>query len=193
MLHKYLLSERERQSQNPDIVRLAWRSPGGSRYAHEAANVVLSWLADNLTFNTSIKVPSDSVSALKYKKAYCVGYFDIAIALLRAAGIPVRVAHGYLLPGYEWEFSKEYWGVKINDGGFHAYLEIYYPDTGWAFSDAEHSFNFIDPFHIILRIDGMELTGSYTGDYLDVDKAMFYTIFKEKDRTMMVDELPFPK
>ena len=90
-------------------------------------------------------------------------------------------------------FSKEYWGVKVNDGGYHAYLEIYYPDTGWVFSDAEHSHHFVDPFHILLRLDGIEMPGAYKGGYLDVDKATFYTIFKEEDRTVMVDELSLPK
>jgi len=107
--------------------------------------------------------------------------------------MPARVADGYLNAGYEWGFSREYWGVKVNDGGYHAYLEIYYPDTGWAFSDAEHSHNFVDPFHIILRLDGMEMPGAFKGGYLDVDKATFYTIFKEEDSTVMVDELPLPK
>jgi len=192
-LSHYLLPEQDCQSQDPAIVRLAGEITRGSRYAHEATNAILSWLADNLTFDTSIKVPSDAFSALKYKKAYCVGYSNLAVALLRAAGIPARIAHGYLPPGYEWGFSKEYWGVKVNDGGYHAYLEIYYPDTGWAFSDAEHSHNFVDPFHIILRLDDREMPGAYKGGYLDVDKATFYTIFKEVDSTLMVDELPFPK
>jgi hypothetical protein len=189
---RHLMPEQDRQSQDPAIMRLAGEITRGSTYAHEAANAVLSWLADNLTFDTSIKVPSDAVSALNYKKAYCVGYSNLAVALLRAAGIPARVAHGYLPPGYEWGFSKEYWGVKVNDGGYHAYLEIYYPDTGWAFSDAEHSHNFVDPFHIILRLDGREMPGAYTGGYLDVEKATFYTIFKEDDSTVMVDEMPLP-
>jgi hypothetical protein len=187
------MPEQDRQSQDPAIARLAGEVTRGSRYVHEATHAILSWLADNLTFDTSIKVPSDAVSALKYKKAYCVGYSNLAVALLRAAGIPARVAHGYLPPGYEWGFSKEYWGVKVNDGGYHAYLEIYYPDTGWAFSDAEHSHNFVDPFHIILRLDDREMPGAYKGGYLDVDKATFYTIFKEEDSTMLVDELPLPK
>jgi hypothetical protein len=192
-VQQYLEPERDRQSNDRSIRRLAGEITGGSRQAHEAANAVLSWVADNLTFDTSITVPTDALSALKYRKAYCVGYSNLAVALLRAAGIPARVAHGYLPPGYEWGFSKEYWGVKVNDGGFHAYLEIYYPDTGWVFSDAEHSHNFVDPFHIILRLDGMEMPGVYKGGYLDVDKATFYTIFEEKDSTVMVDELPFPK
>jgi hypothetical protein len=165
----------------------------GSRFSHEAANSILSWIADNLVFDTSVSIPSDAVSALKYKKAYCVGYSNLAVAMLRAAGIPARIAHGYLPPGYEWGFSKEYWGVKVNDGGFHGYLEIFYPDIGWVFSDAEHSHHFVDPFHIILRLDGREMPGTYAGGFLDVDKATFYTIFREEDRTMMVDELPLPK
>lgn len=190
---QYLMPEKDRQSNDPSIQRAAREAVQGSRYAHEAANAILSWIADYLTFDTSISVPSDAVSALRYRRAYCVGYSNLAVAMLRAVGIPARVAHGYLPPGYEWGFSKEYWGVKVNDGGFHAYIEIFYPDTGWVFSDAEHSHNFVDPFHIILRIDGMRMPGEYSGGYLDVDKATFYTIFKEEDRTVMVDELPSPK
>jgi hypothetical protein len=192
-LSQYVSAERDRQSGDPSLIRLAADITRGSRYAHEAANAILSWIADNLTFDTSVSVPSDALSALKYRKAYCVGYSNLAVALLRSAGIPARVAHGYLPPGYEWGFSKEYWGVKVNDGGFHAYVEIYYPDTGWVFSDAEHSHNFVDPFHIILRLDGMAMPGAYQGGFLEVDKATFYTIFKEEDKTSMVDELPLPK
>ena len=189
---QYLAAERDRQSGDPSLARLVGQITRGNHFAHEAANAILSWIADNLTFDSSISVPSDALSALRYKKAYCVGYSNLAVAMLRAAGIPARVAHGYLPPGYEWGFSKEYWGVKVNDGGFHAYLEIYYPDTGWVFSDAEHSHNFVDPFHIILRLDGMEMPGVYRGGFLEVDKATFYTIFKEEDKTVMVDELPLP-
>ena len=192
-LSRYLMPEQDRQSQDPRILRLAGDITRGSRYAHEAANAILSWIADNLSFDTSITVPNDALSAHSYKKAYCVGYSNLAVALLRAAGIPSRIAHGYLPPGYEWGFSKDYWGVKVNDGGFHAYIEIYYPDAGWVFSDAEHSSNFVDPFHIILRVDGAEMPGSYKGGFLEVDKATFYTIYKEEDKTVMVDELPLPK
>ncbi len=190
---QYLAPERDRQSDDQAVRQLVRGLVSGSRYAHEAANAILSWIADNLTFDTSITVPSDALSALRYKKAYCVGYSNLAVAMLRAAGIPARVAHGYLPPGYEWGFSKDYWGVKVNDGGYHAYLEIYYPDSGWVFSDAEHSHHFVDPFHIILRLDGMAMPGAYQGGFLEVDKATMYTIFKEEDNTMMVDELPLPK
>jgi hypothetical protein len=190
---RYLMAERDRQSNDPSLMRLVRQITKESQYAHEAANAILSWIADYLTFDTSITVPVDALSALRYKKAYCVGYSNLAVAMLRAAGIPARVAHGYLPPGYEWGFSKDYWGVKVNDGGFHAYLELFYPDTGWVFSDAEHSHNFVDPFHIILRLDGTEMPGAYKGGFLEVDKATFYTIFKEEDSTVMVDELLMPK
>jgi len=189
----YLMAERDRQSTDASIVNLARQVTQGNQYAHEAANSILSWIADNLTFDASLTTPSDALSALKLRKAYCVGYSNLAVAMLRAAGIPARIAHGYLPPGYEWGFTKNYWGVKVNDGGFHAYIEIFYPDTGWVFSDAEHSHHFVDPFHIILRLDGMEMSGAYKGGYLDVDKATFYTIFQEENRTFMVDELPLPK
>lgn len=190
---RYLASERDRQANDPALTSLARDITRGSRHAHEAANSILGWIADNLTFDSTISVPSDALSAYRHRRAYCVGYSNLAVALLRSAGIPARVAHGYLPPGYEWGFSKEYWGVKVYDGGFHAYLEIWYPDAGWVFSDAEHSHHFVDPFHIILRLDGMEMPGAYQGGHLEVDKATFYTIFQEQDRTVMVDELPLPK
>ena len=192
-LSQYLMPDKDRQSKDPSLAPLVAEITAGNHTAAEAASSILSWLADNLTFDTSITVASDALSALKHRKAYCVGYSNLAVAMLRAAGIPARVAHGYLPPGYEWGFSKDYWGVKVNDGGFHAYLELYYPDTGWVFSDAEHSLNFVDPFHIILRLDGMDMPGKYDGGYLDVDKATFYTVFNEEDKTVLVDELPLPK
>lgn len=192
-LGQYLLPEKDRQSDDQSIIRLAREAARESRFAHEAANAIFSWIADNLIFDTSITVPNDALSALRHKRAYCVGYSNLAVAMLRAAGIPARVAHGYLPPGYEWGFSKDYWGVKVNDGGYHAYIELFYPDTGWVFSDAEHSNNFVDPFHIILRIDGVDMPGATKGGYLEVDKATFYTIFKESDNTVMVDELALPK
>lgn len=189
----YLAPEQDRQSNDPALMRLAREIARESRFAHEAANAILSWIADNITFDASITVPGDALSSLRFRKAFCVGYSNLAVAMLRAAGIPARVAHGYLPPGYEWGFSKEYWGVKVNDGGYHAYIEIFYPDIGWVFSDAEHSHNFVDPFHIILRLDGMRMPGETKGGYLDVDKATFYTIFSETDTTVMVDELPDPR
>ena len=65
--------------------------------------------------------------------------------------------------------------------GFHGYLVLLYPVTGCVFSDAEHSHHFVDPFHIVLRLDGVEMQGAYKGGYLEVDKATFYTIFQEDD------------
>src|SRR5512141_673736 len=60
---QYILPERDRQSNDPAIRRLAADVTRGSRYAHEASNAILSWLADNLTFDTSISVPNDAISA----------------------------------------------------------------------------------------------------------------------------------
>jgi transglutaminase-like putative cysteine protease len=96
-----LLPERDRQSQDPVIVRLPKDITRGNRYANETANAILSWLADNLTFDTNVTVPSYAVSAFKYSKEYSVDYSNRAVSLLRAAGLPERVAHEYLPPGYE--------------------------------------------------------------------------------------------
>jgi len=97
-MQQYLMPEQDRQADHPSIIRLTRELTQGSRYARDATHSILSWIADNLVFDGSITVPSDAVSALKYRKAYCVGYSNLAVAMLRAAGIPARVAHGYLPP-----------------------------------------------------------------------------------------------
>jgi hypothetical protein len=134
---QYLIAERERQADDPSLIRLVREITGDAKCLHEAAYAILSWIADHIVFDTSITAATDAVSALRTRKAYCVGYSNLAVAMLRAAGIPARVAHGCLPSGYEWGFSKDYWGVKVNDGGYHAYIELFYPGTGWVFRPAQ--------------------------------------------------------
>jgi hypothetical protein len=114
--------------------------------------------------------------------------------MLRSLGIPARYAHGYLPPGYEWGISKKYWGVQISGGGYHAWIEVYYPDVGWTFSDLLHSKNFVDPFHIVRYIDGINLNPrNVRGGTLDVEEATTFTIFKEENSTLAIDQFSQPK
>ena len=71
--------------------------------------------------------------------------------LLRASGIPARYVSGFLPPGGQWGFDKQYWGVTIKSGGYHAWVEVYFPDQGWVFSDILHSLYFVDPYHLLFQ------------------------------------------
>jgi len=109
-------------------------------------------------------------------------------------GIPARYAHGYLPPGYDWGISKKYWGVQISGGGYHAWVEVFYPDVGWCFSDLLHSKNFVDPFHVLRYTDGINLNPrNIQGGSLDVEDATTFTIFQEENATLAIDQLPLPQ
>jgi hypothetical protein len=166
----------------------------GSRTVHEAVTAVFNWIVDNFTYDAGRNTPQDGRSVFYSKRGSCVGYTQLAIAMLRSLGIPARYAHGYLPPGYDWGISKKYWGVQISGGGYHAWVEVFYPDIGWCFSDLLHSKNFVDPFHVLRYTDGINLNPrNIRGGSLDVEDATTFTIFREENATLAIDQLPLPK
>jgi hypothetical protein len=165
-----------------------------ARTVHEAVSAIFNWIVDNHTYDSGRNTPQDGRSVFYNKRGSCVGYTNLAIAMLRSVGIPARYAHGYLPPGYDWGISKKYWGVQISGGGYHAWVEVYYPDGGWTFSDLLHSKNFVDPFHILRYTDGINLNPrNIRGGSLDVEEATTFTIFKEENSTLAIDQLPSPQ
>ena len=166
----------------------------GSRTVHEAVTAIFNWIVDNFTYDAERNTPQDGRSVFYSKRGSCVGYTNLSIAMLRSLGIPARYAHGYLPPGYDWGISKKYWGVQISGGGYHAWVEVYYPDVGWCFSDLLHSKNFVDPFHVLRYTDGINLNPrNIQGGSLDVEDATTFTIFQEENATLAIDQLPLPK
>lgn len=165
-----------------------------ARTVPEAASAILDWIVDNFTYDAGPNTPQDGRSVFFSKRGSCVGYTNLAIAMLRSVGIPARYVHGYLPPGYDWGISKKYWGVQISGGGYHAWIEAYYPDIGWTFSDLLHSKNFVDPFHVLRYMDGVNLNPrNISGGSLDVEEATTFTIFKEENATLAIDQLPSPQ
>jgi len=185
--------ERTRQSQDPAIASLARSIAKGATRQAEVVERILEWISDHLSYDYSLHLPSDALFALRERKASCMGYSNLAISMLRSLGIPARGAHGYLPPGYDWGIAKEYWGMKIHGGGFHVWMEVFYPDVGWVFHDPANSIGFVDPYHILLWIEGGEKKewGKEKG-FIDVDRATTFTILREVNEVQAVDELPTP-
>jgi len=176
------------------IAAQAKRLVQNARTVPEAASAILNWIVDNSTYDAGLNTPQDGRSTFYNKRGSCVGYTNLAIAMLRSVGIPARYVHGYLPPGYDWGISKKYWGVQISGGGYHAWVEVYYADSGWTFSDLLHSKNFVDPFHVLRYTDGVNLNPrNILGGSLDVEEATTFTIFKEENATLAIDQLPSPQ
>jgi hypothetical protein len=193
-MRSFLGSEKDIPANEAGIAAQARTLTQGSGTVQEAVTVIFNWIVDNHTYDAGRNTPQDGRSVFYSKRGSCVGYTNLAIAMLRSLGVPARYAHGYLPPGYDWGISKKYWGVQISGGGYHAWVEVYYPDIGWCFSDLLHSKNFVDPFHVLRYIDGINLNSrSLQGGGLDVEEATTFTIFKEDNDSLAIDQLPLPQ
>ncbi|OGD22305.1 MAG: hypothetical protein A2W03_09460 [Candidatus Aminicenantes bacterium RBG_16_63_16] len=94
------------QSDDPEIRRLARELAGDEKDAFQAALVMERWAAEHMTFDLGI-VFAPATEVFKNRRGTCVGYATILATLARAAGIPSRVAMGYvyalgMFGGHAW-------------------------------------------------------------------------------------------
>jgi transglutaminase-like putative cysteine protease len=80
-------------------------------------------LADDTAEGTAPEEPL--VRFLETRRGYCVQFASAMIMLSRAAGIPARMAVGFL-PGTLQDGERT---VRVNDA--HAWPELYFPRLGW--------------------------------------------------------------
>ncbi|MFA4907120.1 MAG: transglutaminase family protein [archaeon] len=98
-----------------------------------------------------------AIQALESKRGVCVEYSNLAAALLKAKGIPVRFVSGMVYSSLDWNN--------------HAWLEAYVPGTGWVGVDPTYGeAGLIDGTHIeIGKSDdygnAADQSYSYVGDF----------------------------
>lgn len=149
-LKPYVLPGLDIQSDSPEIINRAKQIVKGSKYQYEAVQKILRWVNDNITYDLDLKGPKTAVAVLLERKGYCVGYSNLAAALLRASGIPCRNVHGIHINDDSAADSGEYKPLSLKGITLHRWIEIYYPDVGWVFSDPKYSINFIGANYIFL-------------------------------------------
>jgi transglutaminase-like putative cysteine protease len=115
---------------SPDRDRLAKELAAGKRLQREAARAILDWVRGSVRYDPDRTLPQDPPAVFASRRAYCVGFAELAVDLLRRAGIPAATIQGVLVtdvsaPGYAPELS----------GVYHRWVEVFYPDTGWSFED----------------------------------------------------------
>ena len=127
---EYLAPESMAQSEAPEIVALAKSLVADADSQAEAVEQVQAWVRSHISYDYSVTLPNDALSVLDQRSAVCSGYAWLTISLLRAAGIPARYYVGCVS-----------WYGEL--GGLHAWVEIYYPDAGWALSEPQSSANYL--------------------------------------------------
>ncbi len=102
-----------------------------------AVSTVLTWVSDQFTY---------SDHGLGAYSGDCNDAARTTVQLLRLAGIPAREAVGVIMD----RDTKTLAGTSL-----HRFVEIYYPDLGWLFSDPLSSHHFVPASYI--RLDDQHL------------------------------------
>jgi transglutaminase-like putative cysteine protease len=120
----------------PDRDRLVRELTGGARLESAAVEAVVSWISGNVRYDPDRTLGQDPSSVFATRRAFCVGFAELTVDLLRRAGIRAATVQGVLIlpasePGYDRDLSGE----------FHRWVEVFYPDCGWRFVDPASSRN----------------------------------------------------
>lgn len=90
----------------------------------------------------------DPLTVWRRGRGTCIGRANLAVALLREAGIPARTVHGIRLagpPGTEREVSSAL---------LHRWIEVFFPDRGWVPSDPAASIHYVRSSYLLLELGG---------------------------------------
>ena len=128
---------------SPERDAFARRLTLGSRTETDAVQRLLLGVAALVRYDPDRSRRQDPAAVFASRRAYCVGFAELAVDLLRRVGIPSRTVQGILRsapgsPGYDPSVG----------GAYHRWIEIYYPDRGYVFSDPWASVNGVDARYI---------------------------------------------
>jgi len=144
---QFLQPTQEVQSDDPLIAALSESLASGCTTEYDVVDNVINWVAANVEYDSVTRY--DAVWTLQNRRGVCTNYAHLALALLRSAGIPARFVVGYVLgEPYEIPYSGGTWEKSWDDGGLHAWIEVYYPDIGWVPYDPQDSKTFVDTRHV---------------------------------------------
>jgi transglutaminase superfamily protein len=127
----------------PDRDAFARNLAAGSRTEAEAVRRILLGLAARVAYDPDRLRRQDPGAVFSAGRAYCVGFAELAVDLLGRVGISARTVQGVLATGP----GVDGYEAKLG-GAFHRWIEVYYPDRGYVFSDPLSSVNGVDARYV---------------------------------------------
>jgi len=148
---EYLAPSKYVQSNDSAIKKTAETLVSNAHYESAAVTSIMLWVRDNLKYNANV-TNHDAAWTLQNKRGTCENYAQLSLALLRSVGIPARYVSGYLVGGdiTVGSYLSTY-GYSWNAGS-HAWIEVYYPDTGWVPYEPQQTLGFIDSHHVQMSV-----------------------------------------
>jgi hypothetical protein len=138
MMALFLDAEPLLEVNDPRIVALAQRLRGTEKNPRFVAERINRWVHDSLRKTITIGVPS-AVATLEARRGDCNEHTQLAVALLRASGVPARVA-----AGLAWLDGKFY---------YHAWPEVWL--ERWVAIDPTFGQFPADASHLRLTVGGL--------------------------------------
>jgi hypothetical protein len=115
----------------------------GSATQAEAVRRLLLAVASEIRYDADRDRNQDPAAVFASRRAYCVGYAELAVDLLRRVGISARTVQGVL----RTDAGADRYDPEIG-GVYHRWIEVWYPDRGYAFSDPAASINGVDARYV---------------------------------------------
>ena len=132
---------------------LAHRLARSRRTEQSVVEAVANWVASSVRYDgTRPDGPFGAGWVLQHRATTCRGFANAMAALLRYEGVPTQVVYGWVSPepitlrGRDGGSSTIRWGAG-SEGEMHAWLNIYFPGSGWVPFDPQHEKFFVDPRH----------------------------------------------
>jgi hypothetical protein len=113
----------------------------------QAVTKIMDWTRDNLNWVSGY--PEDALWIFQdsQHRCDCTGFARLPIAFLRSIGIPARYVGGYVIPDTFWVPGPPgVWWRAFSGRGTHAWLEVYYPNSGWIPYDANSYYHFVNTY-----------------------------------------------
>ena len=116
------------------VVDLAHEVAGGQTSAFDKAATLEAYLrGDTFTYSTHVPpVPQDrdwvDYFLFDSKQGYCDYFATAMVVMLRAEGVPARVASGFA-PG---DFDPNTDVSVVRENNAHSWVEVYFPRFGWV-------------------------------------------------------------
>jgi hypothetical protein len=141
-LKDYLQASEQVQTNDPAIHELSQKLTRGSKTQFEAVQKVVSYVVDHVRY-VNPPVRYDALYALSTGKGNCQNYSHLTAALLRNAGVPVRIVNGVTMnQPFNVSWEKGTLTFKMGQGR-HSWVEVWYPDLGWIPYDPQNMQFFI--------------------------------------------------
>ncbi len=131
-IRKYFLQLPTMSAQVTELTQHITRQ---AKSPHQMAIAIKQYLRTNYRYSLDVgtAAPISPVEDFLFtrKTGYCEHYATAMVVMLRTAGIPARLVTGFLVG--EWNDFGNYYTIRQRDA--HAWVEAYFPRSGWITFD----------------------------------------------------------